>query len=92
MDLTDEQWKVLEPLVSDPPRREDGRGRPWRDPRDVLNGILWIYCAPERPGKTSPNATRPTRPATAASRDGSKKESFRVSSKLWPKTSKGAGR
>jgi transposase len=22
--------------------REDGRGRPWRDPRDVLNGILWI--------------------------------------------------
>jgi transposase len=26
----------------DPPRRADGRGRPWRDPRDVLNGILWI--------------------------------------------------
>ena len=22
--------------------REDGRGRPWRDSRDVLNGILWI--------------------------------------------------
>ena len=42
MDLTDEQWEVLEPLVPDPPRREDGRGRPWRDPRDVLNGILWI--------------------------------------------------
>lgn len=42
MDLTDEQWEVLEPLVLDPPRREDGRGRPWRDPRDVLNGILWI--------------------------------------------------
>ena len=42
MDLTDEQWEVLEPLVPEPPRREDGRGRPWRDPRDVLNGILWI--------------------------------------------------
>jgi len=43
MDLTDEQWEVLEPLVLDPPPREDGRGRPWRDPRDVLNGIiLWI--------------------------------------------------
>jgi len=42
MDLTDEQWEVLEPLIPDPPRREDGRGRPWRDPRDVLNGILWI--------------------------------------------------
>ena len=24
------------------PRRPDGRGRPWRDPRAVLNGILWI--------------------------------------------------
>ena len=42
MDLTEEQWEVLEPLVPNPPRREDGRGRPWRDPRDVLNGILWI--------------------------------------------------
>src|ERR687884_1455383 len=42
MDLTDEQWEVLEPLIPDPPRREDGRGRPWRDPRDVLNGILSV--------------------------------------------------
>src|SRR5215204_1199464 len=42
MDLTDEQWEVLEPLIPDPPQREDSRGRPWRDPRDVLNGILWI--------------------------------------------------
>jgi len=40
MDLTDERWGVLEPLVSDPPRREDGRARPWRDPRSALNGIL----------------------------------------------------
>ncbi len=42
MDLTDEQWEILEPLIPKPPRREDGRGRPWKDPRDVLNGILWI--------------------------------------------------
>lgn len=42
MDLTDKQWDALEPLIPDPPRREDGRGRPWRDPRDVLNGILWV--------------------------------------------------
>src|SRR5215208_187946 len=42
MDLTDEQWEVLEPLIPDPLRREDRRGRPWRDPRDILNGILWI--------------------------------------------------
>jgi transposase len=42
MDLKDEQWMVLERLIPEPPRREDGRGRPWRDSRQVLNGILWI--------------------------------------------------
>jgi len=41
MDVTDEQWAVLAPLLA-PPTRADGRGRPWRDPRDVLNGVLWI--------------------------------------------------
>ena len=40
MDLTDEQWEVLEPLIPEPPRRADGR--PWRDAREVLNGILWV--------------------------------------------------
>jgi transposase len=42
MDLTDEQWKLLEAAIPKPTRREDGRGRPWRDPRDVPNGILWV--------------------------------------------------
>jgi transposase len=42
MDLTDKQWEVLEPLIPEPPRREDRGGRPWRDPREVLDGILWI--------------------------------------------------
>ena len=42
MDLTDEQWAVLQPIIPVPPRRPDGRGRPWRDAREVLNGILWI--------------------------------------------------
>ena len=42
MDLTDEQWAVLEPLIGELPRRADGRGRPWRSSREVLNGILWI--------------------------------------------------
>jgi hypothetical protein len=30
MDLTDEQWAILKPLIPDPPRRADGRGRPGR--------------------------------------------------------------
>ena len=42
MDLTNEQWAILEPLIPEPPRRADGRGRPWRPSREVLNGILWI--------------------------------------------------
>ena len=54
MDLTDEQWAVIEPviepliepviepLIGEMPRRADGRGRPWRSSREVLNGILWI--------------------------------------------------
>jgi len=42
MDLTNEQWAILEPLLPKPRVRRDGRGRPWRDPRDVLNGILWV--------------------------------------------------
>lgn len=42
MDLTETQWQVLAPLLPRPRQRRDKRGRPWRDPRDVLNGILWI--------------------------------------------------
>ncbi|MCA9984217.1 MAG: transposase, partial [Anaerolineales bacterium] len=42
MDLTDEQWTILQPFIPEPPRRDDGRGRPWKPARDVLNGILWI--------------------------------------------------
>lgn len=42
MDLSDEQWRVVEPLIPEEERGVRGRGRPWRDPRDVLEGILWI--------------------------------------------------
>ena len=41
-ELSDEQWKIIEPLLGEMPRRSDGRGRPWRDNREVINGILWI--------------------------------------------------
>ncbi len=42
MQLTDEPWAVLEPLIPVPTRREDGKGRPWRDHRAGLEGMLWI--------------------------------------------------
>jgi transposase len=41
-ELTNEQWARIKPRIPEPPRRADGRGRPWRDARAVLNGILWI--------------------------------------------------
>lgn len=41
MELTDEQWRVLAPLIPEP-RREDGRGRPRRANREVLEGVLWV--------------------------------------------------
>jgi transposase len=41
-ELTDEQWAIIEPLLPELPRRADGRGRPWREHREVLNGVLWI--------------------------------------------------
>jgi transposase len=46
MDLTDEQWAVIAPLLVEKPRvkrgKVDGRGRPRVPARDVWNGILWV--------------------------------------------------
>ena len=42
MDLTNEQWKLVETILPLGAVRDDGRGRPWTDRRTVLNGILWI--------------------------------------------------
>ena len=42
MELTNEQWNRLEPLIPSPKRKNDGRGRPRKNHRDVLNGILWV--------------------------------------------------
>ena len=41
-DLTDSQWAALDPLIPEPSRRKDRRGRPWKDRRAVLDGILWV--------------------------------------------------
>lgn len=41
MHLSDEQWSVVSPFIPPSPRK-DGRGRPRRPDRDVLDGILWI--------------------------------------------------
>jgi transposase len=41
MELTDVQWELLKPLV-EPGTPQKRRGRPWRDTRQVLEGVLWI--------------------------------------------------
>ena len=60
-ELTDEQWVLIEPLIPELPRREDGRGRPWRDTREVMNGVLWILRSGARwqdlPGRFPPYQT-----------------------------------
>jgi transposase len=44
MDLTNAQWEAVRDLVPEAERVRTTAlgGRPWRDPRDVLNGILWV--------------------------------------------------
>lgn len=41
-DITAAQWKILDALIPKPTSRKDGRGRPWKDRRAVLNGVLWV--------------------------------------------------
>jgi len=41
MQLTDQQWVLVHPHIPISSRK-DGRGRPRRNDREILNGILWI--------------------------------------------------
>ena len=41
MELTDVQWDLLKALL-EPKTARQRRGRPWRDTRQVLEGVLWI--------------------------------------------------
>lgn len=39
-DLTESEWKRLEPLL--PPQKSGRRGRPYKEHRRIINGILWL--------------------------------------------------
>lgn len=41
-ELTDEQWTVIAPLIRASATNSSRRGRPARNPREVLSGILWV--------------------------------------------------
>ncbi len=41
MDLTDEQWRLIEPILAVPLPDLPAPGRPPQEARAILNGILW---------------------------------------------------
>ena len=41
-ELQDAQWAIIQPLLPKYTSRPDGKGRPRRSDRSVLNGILWL--------------------------------------------------
>jgi hypothetical protein len=77
-DLTDEQWDGR--FLPEPVRRADGRGRPWRENRAVLNGILWILRAEHR-RPTCRTAIRRIKPAIGGFSSGSASACCGASSK-----------
>lgn len=56
MDLKDKEWTVLESLIPRPKVCAGGRGRPWRDDCEVLNGILWMRVIASQPDFNSSQA------------------------------------
>jgi hypothetical protein len=44
MDLTDEPWEVLKPMIPAPLRRANGRGRPWRPHRIIAHVKLCVLA------------------------------------------------
>jgi len=42
MDITNEQWQRIAKFIPKPKAQPGKSGRPPQNPRDVLNGILWI--------------------------------------------------
>ena len=65
-DLTDSEWRVIEPLLPNKPR-----GVPRVDDRRVLNGIFWVLRS-GAPWRDLPERTAHAPPATIALSDGAK--------------------
>ena len=82
---------IMEPLLPRPSRRPDGRGRPWRDPRDVLHGILWM----PRTGaswKDLPDRYRPYQTSPRRFQQWCRTEPWSGCSKRWLGTSSSVAR
>ncbi|HEY6529423.1 MAG TPA: transposase, partial [Cellvibrionaceae bacterium] len=42
MELTKQQWELVIPFLPEKDLTQQGKGRPRVDPREILEGILWI--------------------------------------------------
>ncbi len=85
-DLTDDQWRRLRPLL---PAQKPKTGRPGKDHRTVINGILWILRTGGPHGGICPSALAPGPPWPAVSTGGGGRDCgtgfwLRCSGKLMP--------
>ncbi|PTX18036.1 putative transposase of IS4/5 family DUF4096 [Pontibacter mucosus] len=44
-ELSQRQWELIQEELPRPVSREDGKGRPSRPDRELLNGMFWILCS-----------------------------------------------
>lgn len=44
-EITDDQWRLIAPMLPENRPRKDPRGRPLSNTRAVLNGVLWVLCS-----------------------------------------------
>jgi hypothetical protein len=45
LEVTDDQWHRIAPMLPENRPRKDPRGRPFSSTRAVLNGVLWTLCS-----------------------------------------------
>ena len=43
-EITDDQWRLILPMLPENRPRKDPRGRPLSNTRAVVNGVLWVLC------------------------------------------------
>lgn len=44
-ELSQGQWELVKDELPQPVIRKDGKGRPSRSDRELLNGVFWILCS-----------------------------------------------
>lgn len=44
-ELSERQWELVRAELPQPVVRADGKGRPSRSDKEILNGIFWILCS-----------------------------------------------